>query len=97
MRGTLHIRVAIHAGEHAAMDGILKRLRIDVQANILPFTSCDREASLWQARHSSAVGLGGSFLDAAWSAPAAKRRVRATPGAKRFRIVRVDMLSPDIS
>jgi hypothetical protein len=30
MQRALYIRVAIHAGEHAAMDGILKRLRINV-------------------------------------------------------------------
>src|SRR4029077_12373092 len=63
----------------------------------LPFTSCDREAWLWQARHSSAVGLGGSFLGAAWSATAAKKRARAPPGSKKFRIVRGDLLSPAIS
>ncbi len=33
MRGTLYVRVAIHAGEHAAVDGIFKMLRIDVQAD----------------------------------------------------------------
>ena len=33
-------------------------------------------------------------MEAARSDPAVKRRVRATPGAKKFRIGRVDMLSP---
>ena len=33
MRRAFYVRVAIHAGEHAAVDGIFKRLRIDVQAN----------------------------------------------------------------
>jgi len=33
MRGALYVGVAIHTGEHAAVDGIFKRLRINVQAN----------------------------------------------------------------
>ena len=33
MRGALYVRVAIHTGELAAVDGIFKRLRINVQAN----------------------------------------------------------------
>src|SRR5579859_2758843 len=61
----------------------------------LPFTSWVKVASLWQARHSSAAGLGGCLaaggLPAASRVPADKRRVRATPDAKIFRIVRVDM------
>src|SRR5450631_36136 len=65
---------------------------------VLPLTSWVSVASLWQARHSSAAGLGGCLpaggLPAARSVPAVKSRVRATPGAKIFRIVRVDMLSP---
>jgi len=33
MKRALYIRVAIHTGEHAAVDGIFKCLRIDVQAD----------------------------------------------------------------
>src|SRR6202158_542270 len=33
VRGTLDVGVAVHAGEHAAVDGIFERLRIDVQAD----------------------------------------------------------------
>ena len=36
-------------------------------------------------------------LAAAWAAAAIKRRVRTTPGAKKLRIVRVDMVSPAVS
>ena len=35
MRRTLYVRMAIHAGKHAAMDGIFEALRIDVQADRL--------------------------------------------------------------
>jgi hypothetical protein len=35
MRRAFYVRVAIHAGKHAAVDGIFKRLRVDVQANNL--------------------------------------------------------------
>src|SRR5438477_5359816 len=59
-----------------------------------PLTSWVSVASLWQARHSSAAGFGGSFLAAASSELAVKTMVRATPDAKILRLVRVDMLSP---
>ena len=35
VRGALYIRVAIHAGKHAAVDGVFERLRIDVQGRRL--------------------------------------------------------------
>jgi len=35
VRGTLYIGVAVHAGEHAAVDRIFKSLRIDMQADWL--------------------------------------------------------------
>src|SRR6185437_13173145 len=35
VRGALYVRVAIHAGQHAAVDGILERFRIDMEANRL--------------------------------------------------------------
>ena len=35
VRGALYVGVAVHAGEHAAVDGILERFRIDMQANRL--------------------------------------------------------------
>jgi len=35
VRGTLNVTVAIHAGEHAAMDRIFEGLRIDVQTSRL--------------------------------------------------------------
>jgi len=35
VRGTGHIRMAIDAGEHAAVDGIFETLRIDVQTDSL--------------------------------------------------------------
>src|SRR5581483_5316264 len=60
----------------------------------LPLTSCVKVASLWQARQSSAVGLGGSFLVAARSDAAVRTRVRTTPGAKNLSRIRVDILSP---
>ena len=65
---------------------------------VLPFSSWASEASLWQARHSSAVGFAGVFWEglfpAARTVPAVNSRVRATPGAKILHIVRVDILSP---
>src|SRR6266567_8482637 len=64
----------------------------------LPWTSWVRVASLWQARHSSAVGFGSSllavFFVAAKLGGMVRKRARATPDAKIFRMVRVDMLSP---
>ena len=33
VRGTLYVGVAVHAGKHAAVDGIFEALRIDVQAD----------------------------------------------------------------
>src|SRR5215475_13383754 len=60
----------------------------------LPFPSRVSVASPWHARHSSTAGFRGCDWPAATSEPALKRRVRATPGAKSFWIVRVDMLTP---
>jgi hypothetical protein len=40
------------------------------------------------------VGLGGSFLLAAERDEAVKRRVRMAPGAKIFRMIRMDIPSP---
>lgn len=62
MRGTLNVRVAIHAGEHAAMDGIFKRLRIDVQTNN-PAVHFVRQRSIAVAGETFvSSGLGGIFL-----------------------------------
>jgi hypothetical protein len=36
VRGTFDIGVAVHTGEHAAVDGIFESLRIDVQADGFP-------------------------------------------------------------
>ena len=35
MHRTLHIRVAIHAGKHAAVNGMLQLVRIDIEADLL--------------------------------------------------------------
>ena len=35
MRRTLYVRMAIHAGKHAAVDGIFEALRVDMQTDRL--------------------------------------------------------------
>jgi hypothetical protein len=53
MRGVLYVRVAIHTSEHAAVDGIFERLRIDVQANRL---------ALYLVRQSRIAMAGETFV-----------------------------------
>ena len=55
--GALYVGVAIHAGEHAAMDGILERFRIDMQANRL---AIDLMTQRGVAMTSEAL-IGGGF------------------------------------
>ena len=62
MPGTLYIRVAIHAGEHAAMDGIFKRLRIDVQANNLAVHFMRQRSIAVAGETLVSRRLGGIFL-----------------------------------
>ena len=98
MRRALYIGVAIHAGEHAAVNGIFEALRIDMQADGLAvhFVSQRGVAMAGQAFFGSWFSrlLAGGWFTGGEELPAVKSRVRATPGAKRFRMVRVDMLSP---
>jgi hypothetical protein len=62
MRGTLYVRVAIHAGEHAAGDGIFKRLRIDVPANGLAIDLVRQSSVAVAGETLVSRGLGGIFL-----------------------------------
>jgi hypothetical protein len=62
MRGTLYVRVAIHAGEHTAVDGIFERLRIDVQANNLAVHFMRKRSIAVAGETLGGRGLGGIFL-----------------------------------
>jgi hypothetical protein len=62
MRGTLYVRVAIHAGKHAAVDGIFKRLGIDVQANNLAIHFMRKRSVAVAGETLISRGLGGIFL-----------------------------------
>ena len=98
MRGTGDVSVAVDAGEHAAVDGIFEGLRIDVQADSLAVFIVGQRGVTVAGQAFIGGGFcwcfGRVFLPAARTVPAVKSRVRATPGAKILRIVRVDMLSP---
>jgi hypothetical protein len=62
MRGTLYVRVAIHTGEHAAVDGIFKRLRINVQANGLAVDLVGQSSVAVAGETFVGCGLGRVFL-----------------------------------
>ncbi len=60
----LYVCVAIHAGEHAAMNGILKRLRVDVQTDLLSILFV-AEAGVTVAGKAIICGGFGSLLGGA--------------------------------
>ncbi len=58
VRRGLHVLVAVHAGEHSAVDGLLKFSASTVRLTVLPLASVVVSVgSAWQARHSSSFGL----------------------------------------
>jgi hypothetical protein len=65
VRRALNIRVAIHAGEHAAVDGILEALRIHVQADRFAVYLV-RQGGIAMAGHALFCGRFGGFLAGGW-------------------------------
>ena len=59
VRRCLHICVAIHAGEHGAVNGCFERVRIHVQADLLPV---NLGAHRWVAMAGQALVVGGFRL-----------------------------------
>jgi hypothetical protein len=62
MRGILYVRVAIHAREHAAMNGVFECLRINVQANGLAIDFVRQRSVAVAGQAFVGCGLGRVFL-----------------------------------